>query len=145
MSILKKSCKKIRNCHVTLHIFVSTNFTHHFLNLAVMNTQAYFSDGLHNKYRKQIIGISYWNGKNWMQCSDATIDLIKKLAANMEHDESFVIKTTGEVVVSSNPLYIYGENTIDLIMVNGVEAYNKFTKSAHVAKITNDYLFHQYK
>lgn len=110
-----------------------------------MNTLAFFSDGLQNKYRKQVLGISYWNGKNWMQCSDATLELVSELAAKMDHDESFVIKTTGEVIVSNNPLYIYGDHTIDIITVNGVEVYNKFAKSAHVAKITNDYLYHQYK
>lgn len=65
-----------------------------------MNTIVYFNDGMRNDYKQLIQGVSYWNGKNYMQCSEATKYLIIKLAKNMQHDESFIIKPTGEMIIS---------------------------------------------
>lgn len=106
-----------------------------------MNTLAFYSTGMNEKFKKPVTGISHWKNGYWYQDSEPTKKLITKLAAKMTPLEYLVIKPTGEMIKTENPLFIYGEQVVSLLQVNGEIVYNRYEKSDHVDSITNDFLF----
>ncbi len=106
-----------------------------------MNTIVYFNDGLRNEFKQLMQGVSYWNGRNYMQCSEATKELINKLAKHMHHDESFVIKPTGELIITHNPLFIYNESIVNMIEVNGECVYSRYKGSEYNDSLCNKMKF----
>lgn len=106
-----------------------------------MNTIVYFEEYPQTKVKTRLHGVSYWNGKNYMQASEPTKELILKLAADIQPDEYFILKpSVKDMVVSNNPLFIYGEKIIYLIEVNGEVVYNRYT-GEHAENLKNQYLF----
>lgn len=105
-----------------------------------MNTIVYFEEYPRQNKKVVLSGVSYWNGSNYMQASEPTKELINKLAAKLQPDEYFVFKPVNDMVISSTPLFIYGQKIISLIEVNGEVLYNRYT-GEYAESIKNQIIF----
>lgn len=98
------------------------------------NLVALCSNGMHNKFRVNIQGISYWKDRANNQA--ATIENLREFLAGVPWDESInIYKDSGSLHSAYTPLFTNGAHSVDAIIMGDDVLWNKYEGSKYILDI----------
>lgn len=92
---------------------------------------AYTCDGVKFRRKIEITKINFWENHEYID-HEINLESVEKLMKIMPNDEQLVVNEAGSLSSTYTPFYIFNENWVDLLTVDGIEVYarinNPFVK-----------------
>lgn len=105
---------------------------------------AFYSDGCHNKYKKPVAALEFWQG-NTLVSIPATPENFALMLQSCRDNKRITLKENSVLKSNYDPFFIYGDTYADLITdENGRPLYFVYDDSPHKEALLNKILSYDY-